>query len=106
MSGRGRNVYLAIERMRQQHHGARVRGQQARGHDADARLFDAILEGRRGAPPEGRVVIGPALPVLKPEDRLEAVATARLGNGSPAVLVEQKNGFGILTKQDIIRKLK
>jgi predicted transcriptional regulator len=31
---------------------------------------------------------------------------AKLGNGSPAVLVEQPNGYGILTKQDIIGKLK
>ena len=52
-----------------------------------------------------RVVMGPALPVLKPEATLEEVA-GNLGNGSPAVLVEQANGYGILTKQDILGKLR
>ncbi|MCB0818863.1 MAG: CBS domain-containing protein, partial [Flavobacteriales bacterium] len=75
------------------------------GTITDARLFDAILEDAEVRHQKARVVMGPALPVLKPEDKLEVVA-ARLGNGSPAVLVEQKNGFGILTKQDIIGKLK
>jgi predicted transcriptional regulator len=49
--------------------------------------------------------MGPALPVIEADAKLEDVAK-RLGNGSPAVLVQMPNGFGILTKQDIIGKLK
>ncbi|MBL7984306.1 MAG: hypothetical protein JNM91_04875 [Flavobacteriales bacterium] len=49
--------------------------------------------------------MGPSLPVMGLDATLEEVA-AKLGNGSPAVLVEQPNGYGILTKQDIIGKLK
>jgi cystathionine beta-synthase len=75
------------------------------GTITDARLFDAILEDADVRLQAVRVVMGPALPVLKPEATLEEVA-AKLGNGSPAVLVEQANGYGILTKQDILGKLK
>ncbi|MCB0808951.1 MAG: CBS domain-containing protein, partial [Flavobacteriales bacterium] len=100
-------VYLAIERMRQHNIDQLPVFEDGKpvGTITDARLFDAILEDAEVRHQKARVVMGPALPVLKPEDKLEVVA-ARLGNGSPAVLVEQKNGFGILTKQDIIGKLK
>ena len=47
----------------------------------------------------------PALPVMQPDTRLEEIAK-QLANGSPAVLVELPNGYGIITKQDIIGKLK
>ena len=70
-----------------------------------ARLFDAILEDADVRTQKARVVMGPALPVLKTDATLDEVAK-RLGNGSPAVLVEQPNGYGILTKQDIIGKLR
>ena len=100
-------VYLAIERMRQHNIDQLPVFEDGKpvGTITDARLFDAILEDAEVRHQKARVVMGPALPVLKPEDKLEVVAT-RLGNGLPAVLVEQKNGFGILTKQDIIGKLK
>ncbi len=75
------------------------------GTITDARLFDAILEDAEVRHQKSRVVMGPSLPVLKLDATLEEVAK-RLGNGSPAVLVEQPNGYGILTKQDIIGKLK
>ncbi|MBK9274070.1 MAG: pyridoxal-phosphate dependent enzyme [Flavobacteriales bacterium] len=75
------------------------------GTITDARLFDAILEDADVRTQKARVVMGPALPVLKVDATLDEVA-AKLGNGSPAVLVEQPNGFGILTKQDIIGKLR
>ncbi|MCL4282513.1 MAG: pyridoxal-phosphate dependent enzyme [Flavobacteriales bacterium] len=75
------------------------------GTITDARLFDAILEDADVRLQACRVVMGPALPVLKPEATLEEVA-GNLGNGSPAVLVEQANGYGILTKQDILGKLR
>ena len=75
------------------------------GTITDARLFDAILEDAEVRHRKSRVVMGPALPVITAESTLEDVAR-RLGNGSPAVLVEMPNGLGILTKQDIIGKLK
>ncbi|MEZ4807611.1 MAG: pyridoxal-phosphate dependent enzyme [Flavobacteriales bacterium] len=75
------------------------------GTITDARLFDAILEDAEVRHQKARVVMGPALPVIGPDAQLEDVAK-RLGNGSPAVLVELQNGFGIITKQDIIGKLK
>lgn len=75
------------------------------GTITDARLFDAILEDAEVRHQKSRVVMGPSLPVLKLDATLEEVAK-RLGNGSPAILVEQPNGYGILTKQDIIGKLK
>ena len=75
------------------------------GTITDARLFDAILEDADVRTQKARVVMGAALPVLKLDATLDEVA-AKLGNGSPAVLVEQPNGFGILTKQDIIGKLR
>lgn len=75
------------------------------GTITDARLFDAILEDAEVRHQKARVVMGPALEVIGLDASLEDVAK-RLGNGSPAVLVEQPNGYGILTKQDIIGKLK
>ena len=75
------------------------------GTITDARLFDAILEDADVRTQAARVVMGPALPVLQVDATLEEVAK-KLGNGSPAVLVEQMNGYGINTKQDIIGKLK
>lgn len=75
------------------------------GTITDARLFDAILEDAEVRHQKSRVVMGPSLTVLALDATLEEVAK-RLGNGSPAVLVEQPNGYGILTKQDIIGKLK
>lgn len=75
------------------------------GTITDARLFDAILEDAEVRTQKARVVMGPALPVVQPDAHLEEIAK-KLGNGSPAVLVEQANGFGIITKQDIIGKLK
>lgn len=71
----------------------------------DARLFDAILEDSDVRLQAVRVLMGPALPVMQPDTRLEEIAK-QLGNGSPAVLVEQPNGYGIITKQDILGKLK
>lgn len=75
------------------------------GTITDARLFDAILEDAEVRHQKARVVMGPALPVMAPDAHLEDIAK-KLGNGSPAVLVELKNGFGIITKQDIIGKLR
>ncbi|MBS1581310.1 MAG: pyridoxal-phosphate dependent enzyme [Bacteroidetes bacterium] len=75
------------------------------GTITDARLFDAILEDAEVRHQKARVVMGPALPVMAPDAHLEEIAK-KLGNGSPAVLVELKQGFGIITKQDIIGKLK
>ena len=100
-------VLMAIDKMRAHNidqlpvmeHGKPV------GTITDARLFDAILEDAEVRHQKSRVVMGPALPVIGLDATLEEVA-AKLGNGSPAVLVEQPNGYGILTKQDIIGKLK
>lgn len=75
------------------------------GTITDARLFDAILEDAEVRHQKARVVMGPSLPVMAPDAHLEEIAK-KLGNGSPAVLVELKQGFGIITKQDIIGKLK
>lgn len=75
------------------------------GTITDARLFDAILEDAEVRTQKARVVMGPALPVVQPDAHLDEIAK-KLGNGSPAVLVEQPNGFGIITKQDIIGKLR
>ncbi|MFN8349937.1 MAG: pyridoxal-phosphate dependent enzyme [Flavobacteriales bacterium] len=81
------------------------------GTITDARLFDAILEDADVRTQKARVVMGAALPVLKVDATLDEVA-AKLGNGSPAVLVQMPvtpsgvEAFGILTKQDIIGKLR
>ena len=75
------------------------------GTITDARLFDAILEDAEVRHQKNRTVMGPALPVIGLDAKLEEVA-AKLGNGSPAVLVEQPNRYGILTKQVIICKFK
>lgn len=100
-------VLIAIERMRKHNidqlpvmeNGKPV------GTITDARLFDAILEDAEVRHQKSRAVMGPALPVIPQDSKLEDVAK-RLGNGSPAVLVQMPNGLGILTKQDIIGKLK
>ncbi len=100
-------VLMAIDKMRKHNidqlpvmeHGKPV------GTITDARLFDAILEDAEVRHQKNRTVMGPSLPVIGLDATLEEVA-AKLGNGSPAVLVEQPNGYGILTKQDIIGKLK
>ncbi|MGV3638432.1 MAG: pyridoxal-phosphate dependent enzyme, partial [Flavobacteriales bacterium] len=75
------------------------------GTITDARLFDAILEDADVRTQKARVVMGPALPVVQPDAHLDEIAK-KLGNGTPAVLVQQSNGFGIITKQDIIGKLR
>jgi cystathionine beta-synthase len=75
------------------------------GTITDARLFDAILADADVRTQKVRLVMGPALPVVQPDAHLDEIAQ-KLGNGSPAVLVEQPNGFGIITKQDIIGKLR
>jgi cystathionine beta-synthase len=100
-------VLLAIDRMRKHNidqlpvmeNGKPV------GTITDARLFDAILEDAEVRTQKVRVLMGAALPVIEPDAHLEDIAK-RLGNGSPAVLVKMKEGFGIITKQDIIGKLK
>ncbi len=100
-------VLLAIDRMRKHNidqlpvmeNGKPV------GTITDARLFDAMLEDADVRTQKARVVMGPALPVIEPDAHLEEIAK-RLGNGSPAVLVQMKEGYGIITKQDIIGKLK
>ena len=70
-----------------------------------ARNFPSAQEDAEVRHQKSRVVMGPSLPVIGADSTLEDVAK-RLGNGSPAVLVEMPNGLGILTKQDIIGKLK
>ncbi|HEY0978858.1 MAG TPA: pyridoxal-phosphate dependent enzyme [Flavobacteriales bacterium] len=100
-------VLVAIDKMRKHNIDQLPVMEQGKpvGTITDARLFDAILEDAEVRTQKSRVVMGPSLPVLKLDATLEEVAK-RLGNGSPAVLVEQVNGYGILTKQDIIGKLK
>jgi cystathionine beta-synthase len=100
-------VLLAIDRMRKHNidqlpvfeNGKPV------GTVTDSRLFAAILEDAEVRTQKSRVVMGPALPVIGLDTTLEEIAK-KLGNGSPAVLVEQPNGYGIITKQDIIGKLR
>ncbi len=82
------------------------------GTITDARLFDAILEDAEVRHQKSRVVMGPALPIIDADTKLEDIAS-KLGNGSPAVLVNlppvtssEVDTFGIITKQDIIGKLK
>lgn len=75
------------------------------GTITDARLFDAILEDAEVRVQKVSVVMGPTLPIVGVEATLEEV-TSKLGNGNPAVLVLLKDGYGIITKQDIIGKLK
>ena len=75
------------------------------GTITDARLFDAILEDADVRTQAVRVVMGPGLPVFGVDATLDEIC-ARLGTGSPAVLVEQVHGYGIITKQDIIGKLR
>jgi cystathionine beta-synthase len=100
-------VLLAIDRMRKHNidqlpvfeNGKPV------GTVTDSRLFAAILEDAEVRTQKSRMVMGPALPVIGMETTLEEIAK-KLGNGSPAVLVEQPNGYGIITKQDILTKLR
>jgi predicted transcriptional regulator len=81
------------------------------GTITDARLFDAILEDADVRTQKARVVMGPALPVVQPDAHLDEIAK-KLGNGSPAVLVQMPvtpsgvEAYGIITKQDIIGKLR
>ena len=82
-----------------------VAGKKPSVDDIYPRLFDAILEDADVRTQKVRVIMGPALPVLNANTTLEDIAS-KLGNGSPAVLVQMPNGLGILTKQDIIGKLK
>ena len=100
-------VLIAIERMRKHNIDQMPVMENGKpvGTITDARLFDAILEDAEVRHQKSRVVMGPALPVISADSKLEDVAK-QLGNGSPAVLVEMPNGLGILTKQDIIGKLK
>jgi cystathionine beta-synthase len=100
-------VLLAIDRMRKHNidqlpvmeNGVPV------GTITDARLFDAILEDAEVRHQKARVLMGRPLPIMSPEATLAEIAK-QLGNGSQAVLVKMKERFGIITKQDIIGKLK
>jgi cystathionine beta-synthase len=100
-------VLLAIDRMRKHNIDQLpvMEGGKPVGTITDARLFDAILEDAEVRHQKVRVVMGPALPLMEPEATLSEIAK-KLGNGSQAVLVKMKEGFGIITKQDIIGKLK
>jgi cystathionine beta-synthase len=81
------------------------------GTITDARLFDAILADAEVRTRKARTVMGPALPVVQPDAQLDEIAK-KLGNGSPAVLVRMPvtpggaEAYGIITKQDIIGKLR
>ncbi|MBL8001653.1 MAG: pyridoxal-phosphate dependent enzyme [Flavobacteriales bacterium] len=81
------------------------------GTITDARLFDAMLEDADVRTQKARVVMGPALPVVQPDAHLDEIAK-KLGNGTPAVLVQMPvtpsgvEAYGIITKQDIIGKLR
>jgi cystathionine beta-synthase len=100
-------VLMAIDRMRKHNIDqlpVMERGKPV-GTITDARLFDAILEDAEVRHQKVRVVMGPALPLMDPDATLAEIAK-KLGNGSQAVLVKMKEGFGIITKQDIIGKLK
>jgi cystathionine beta-synthase len=100
-------VLLAIDRMRKHNIDQLpvMEGGKPVGTITDARLFDAILEDAEVRHQKVRVVMGPALPLMDPDATLAEIAK-KLGNGSQAVLVKMKEGFGIITKQDIIGKLK
>ena len=81
------------------------------GTITDAHLFDAIVEDADVRTQAVRAAMGPALPVIEMDATLEEVC-AHLGNGSRAVLVKipglagNAGTYGIITKQDIIGKLK
>ncbi len=100
-------VLLAIDRMRAHNidqlpvmeNGVPV------GTITDARLFDAILEDSDVRLQKARVIMDKPLPIVGPEATLAEIAK-QLGNGSQAVLVKMQERFGIITKQDIIGKLK
>ncbi|MEO8588113.1 MAG: pyridoxal-phosphate dependent enzyme, partial [Flavobacteriales bacterium] len=100
-------VLLAIDRMRKHNIDQLpvMEGGKPVGTITDARLFDAILEDAEVRHQKVRLVMGPSLPVMDPDATLAEIAK-KLGNGSQAVLVKMKQGFGIITKQDIIGKLK
>jgi cystathionine beta-synthase len=100
-------ILLAIERMRA-HNIDQLPVMEAGvpvGTITDARLFDAILEDSDVRLQKARVIMDKPLPVVGPEATLEEI-TKELGNGSQAVLVKMQERFGIITKQDIIGKLK
>ena len=107
-------ILLAIDRMRKHNidqlpvmeNGVPV------GTITDARLFDAILEDSDVRLQKARVLMDKPLPIVAPEATLAEI-TKQLGNGSQAVLVRYApvpprgvEKFGIITKQDIIGKLK
>ncbi|MDQ3102019.1 MAG: pyridoxal-phosphate dependent enzyme [Bacteroidota bacterium] len=100
-------VLLAIERMRKHNIDQLPVMENGKpiGTVTDGRLFDAILNDAEVRLQKTRSVMGPALPVMGLDASLEDLAK-KLGNGSPAVLVEQPNGYGIITKQDILGKLR
>jgi cystathionine beta-synthase len=100
-------VLIAIEKMRK-HNIDQLpvfEGDQPVGTLTDARLFDAILEDAEVRTRKARMIMGAPLPVLDTTATLDEVAKV-LGAGSPAVLVRRMNGYGIITKQDIIGKLR
>lgn len=100
-------ILLAIERMRA-HNIDQLPVMEAGvpvGTITDARLFDAILEDSDVRLQKARVIMDKPLPVVGPEATLEEI-TKELGNGSQAVLVKMQERYGIITKQDIIGKLK
>lgn len=100
-------VLLAIDRMRKHNIDQLpvMEGGKPVGTITDARLFDAILEDSDVRLQKARVLMDRPLPVVGPEATLEEIAK-QLGNGSPAVLVHVQDRYGIITKQDIIGKLK
>lgn len=81
------------------------------GTITDAHLFDAIVEDADVRTQAVRVAMGPALPVIEMDATLDEIC-AQLGNTSRAVLVNMPGvggnaaTFGIITKHDIIGKLK
>lgn len=80
------------------------------GSITDALLFDAIVEDADVRTQAVRAAMGPALPVVEMDADLDEIC-AQLGN-SRAVLVQlpsvggNARSYGIITKQDIIGKLK
>ncbi|MEO5585799.1 MAG: CBS domain-containing protein, partial [Flavobacteriales bacterium] len=75
------------------------------GTITDARLFDAILEDSDVRHQKARVLMDKPLPIVGPEATLAEIAK-QLMSGSQAVLVKMQDRYGIITKQDIIGKLK
>lgn len=81
------------------------------GTITDARLFDAIVEDADVRTQAVRAAMGPALPVVELDATLDEIC-AHLGKTSRAVLVKipgvagNTGTYGIITKHDIIGKLK